>query len=256
MAMTGERPDMLTARFLLGRARGAMAPGDAEALEQAVVEVREAPARQVLIAAGQVARHATLLVDGFACRYMDDRNGHRQLVSIHVPGDFIDLHGYALKKLDHDIATLGPARLAIVDHGALDAIVRDRPALTRLLWFSTLLDAAMHREWIFRLGLLDAAGRIAHFFCETATRLDMVGLGGASFPLPLTQPDIAEACGLTGVHANRVLRALRERGLMTFRNGLAEIHDRRRLAELADFDPGYLYPGTEALLRAELPDMG
>ena len=140
------------------------------------------------------------------------------------------------------MATFGPVRIADVPHEALERINEDHPNLTRVLWRATMLDAAMHREWIFRIGRLDSVGRIAHLFCELETRLAMVGLvEEGRFALPLTQPDLAEACGITGVHANRTLRALRERGLMTFRDGVAEIGDLAGLRRAADFDPRYLY---------------
>ena len=122
------------------------------------------PARHSLAISHQPIGVSTYLIEGFICRYMDDREGVRQLVAVHVAGDFVDLHGYPLKRLDHDVATLGPCRIALVRHEALDKLVSDRPNLTKLLWFSTLLDAAMHREWIFRLGRLDAVARVGHFF--------------------------------------------------------------------------------------------
>ena len=105
-----------------------------------------------------------------------------------------------------------------------------------------MLDAAMHREWIFRLGRLGAEGRVAHLFCELNERLEMVGLAAdGRFMLPMTQPDIAEASGLTGVHVNRVLRALREKNMLTFKANEVRILDRKALAAVAEFEPQYLY---------------
>jgi CRP-like cAMP-binding protein len=193
-----------------------------------------------------VINRSTMLVRGYACRYMDDRDGRRQLVAVHVPGDFIDLHGFTMKVLDHDIATLGPATVATVGHGWLAEVVERRPHLTRMLWFSTLLDAAMHREWIFSLGRLDANGRVAHLFCEIEARLAMVGLADdGCFELPLTQADVGEACGITGVHANRTLRWLREQGLMQFAGGQVRVTDLAGLRRVGEFDPAYLYSGGD-----------
>ncbi|PJN94024.1 Crp/Fnr family transcriptional regulator, partial [Amaricoccus sp. HAR-UPW-R2A-40] len=168
--------------------------------------------------------------------------GDRQLLSIQIPGDFVDLHGYPLKALDHDVATMTDAQVAIVPHAEIDRIIAAHPSLARKLWFATLLDAALHREWIFKLGRLPAQGRVAHFLCETELRLRAVDLSnGVSFELPLTQSDIAEICGLTSIHVNRVLRDLRERGLCTLRGGIVEIQDRASLVRVGEFDPGYLY---------------
>jgi CRP-like cAMP-binding protein len=240
---------VITEKFLLGRGRGAMTPGDERLLEDAVAMVRDVPARQIVARTGEMVRNSTYLIDGFMCRYMDDHEGYRQLVAIHVPGDFVDLHGYGLKRLDHDIGTLGPVKVAEVPHPAIERINEDHPNLTRLLWRATLLDGAMHREWIFRIGRLDSAGRMAHLFCELEARLAMVGLmENGRFALPLTQPDLAEACGITGVHANRTLRSLRERGLMTFKDGVVEIADVSALRRVADFDPSYLFCDADSKL--------
>ena len=57
---------------------------------------------------------------------------------------------------------------------------------------------------------------------------------------PLTQYHLADALGLSAVHVNRVMRQLRERGLVTFRDGHVTFHDYDRLVELAEFDPAYL----------------
>lgn len=233
---------MLTHRFLLGRTRDALSEEERQVLEEAIADVRTVPARTLVMRRGQLIEQSTLLVDGFVCRYLDDREGYRQLVSLQVPGDFIDLHGFPMKRLDHDIVTLGPCTLASVDHKTLAGILERYPRLTRWLWFSTLLDAAIHREWIFRLGRLGADGRVAHFFCEVYARLEMVGLArDGCFSLPATQADIAEACGITGVHVNRVLRLMRERDLALFRSGEVRILDHVSLRRLAEFDPVYLY---------------
>lgn len=233
---------MITERFLRNKRGMNLDAQERLLLEAAMGEVRSLDARKIIVRAGTRLHSSTLLVDGFLSRYIDDRNGLRQLVAIHVPGDFVDLHAYPLLTLDHDVATMTAATVAIVRHEALDAIIAERPQMSRKLWFSTLIDAAIHRAWLFRLGRLDALGRIAHFLCETNARLASVGLSdGRRFTLPLTQTDIAEICGLTNVHVNRVMRQLREEGICVFRSSIAEILDIDRLVKLGQFDPDYLY---------------
>jgi CRP-like cAMP-binding protein len=218
-----------------------------ERLEAGIVEVRALEARQVIVRAGTPLRHSMLLIEGIMSRYIDDRNGLRQLVAIHVPGDFVDLHAYPLQTLDHDVATMTSAKVAVVPHSQLDAIILQSPALGRKLWFATLIDAAIHRAWLFRLGRLDAVGRVAHFLCETNMRLVAAGLSdGRRFALPLTQTDLSEICGLTNVHVNRVLRQLREERLCVFRSSLVEITDPAELVVRGQFDPSYLYIDTQA----------
>jgi CRP-like cAMP-binding protein len=232
---------MTMERFLQAR-ENALDADERQVVENAILEMRHYDARRTIIRREVRLDISLYLVKGIMCRYLDNRRGDRQLLSIQVPGDFVDLHGYPLKALDHDVATMTDAQVAIVPHAEIDRIIAAHPSLARKLWFATLLDAALHREWIFKLGRLPAQGRVAHFLCETELRLRAVDLSnGASFELPLTQSDIAEICGLTSIHVNRVLRDLRERGLCTLRGGIVEIQDRAGLVRVGEFDPGYLY---------------
>lgn len=232
----------VTEDFLRGRGRDHLSEADKDLLEAAVERVETLPARTTLTRRGERVRYSTLLLEGTMCRYMDAVDGYRQLVAIQVAGDFVDLHGYPLRRLDHDVATISEARIALVPHDRVEAIIRDNPRLATLMWRSTLMDAALHREWIFRLGRLDAAGRVAHFLCETCNRLAAVGrVRDGVFDFPLTQQDLGEACGLTAVHVNRTLRRLREEGLVEFTRGEVHIIDGKRLARLGEFDADYLY---------------
>jgi CRP-like cAMP-binding protein len=237
---------MLTSRFLQSRRHVQLTPEERERLEGAVTEVRNLRSRTLVVQADQLLDHSTLLLEGVMCRYIDDERGLRQLVAIHVPGDFVDLHAFPLKSLDHNISTLTPTSAAIVPHSKLQAINEEMPDLTKKLWFATVLDAAIHRAWLFRLGRLDAIGRVAHFLCETNVRLMAVGISdGYRFPFGITQNDIAEICGLTSVHVNRVMRSLREERLCVFRSGLVQIEDPDALARRGQFKSDYLYIVTE-----------
>ena len=117
------------------------------------------------------------------------------------------------------------------------------------------LDAAQHREWIFRLGRLHAEGRIAHLICELIERLRLIGqYDGQSLPIPLLQRDYAEACGITPVHANRSFKNLKERGILKpHGDGKIEILDETQLRSLGEFDGSYLY-GEGALALDGLTD--
>ena len=233
---------MLFSRFLQNRRGVSLLPEEREALENAVSAVRTLGPRTTLVRAGENVHESTFLVDGFMSRYIDDRKGLRQLVAIHVAGEFVDLHAYPMHVLDHSIETLTEASIAIVPHTALDRLTESRPELARKLWFSTLMDAALHRAWLFRVGRLDAVGRVAHFVSEMNARLEAAGLSdGRSFTLGLTQADLAEACGLTTIHTNRVVRQLREANLCNFRSPAVQVFDRPALETRGDFDPQYLY---------------
>ena len=240
---------MFTERFLRDKRGASLDANERARIEAAISEVKTFGPRKIIARAGEPLSDSTLLLEGIMSRYLDDRNGLRQLVAIHFPGDFLDLHAFPLKILDHDVATLTTATVATVPHAEIEAIAEEMPQLIRKLWFATLLDAAIHRAWLFRLGRLDATGRIAHFLCETNARLFSAGLSdGRRFALALTQADLAEICGLTTVHVNRVMRQLREEQLCLFRSSLVEIINPVGLAARAQFNPAYLYIADDSQL--------
>jgi len=224
------------------RARDTVSADEEQAIRNALGEIRTVPADRTIIHAGEELDVSTMLLDGFMCRYKDLSDGQRQITELHVSGDFVDLHSFSLKRLDHNIMTLTPCQIALVPHEKLTRITEQFPHLTRLYWFSTNLDAAIHREWELSLGRRTAIARLASLFCEMRVRLEIVGLtDGLSYALPLTQTDLAECLGLTSVHVNRVLRQLRELGLAVFRDGRVEILNHAELARIAEFDPQYLH---------------
>jgi CRP-like cAMP-binding protein len=83
---------------------------------------------------------------------------------------------------------------------------------------------------------------MAHLFCELVTRLGVVGLApDRSCEMPMIQPELADALGITPVHVNRTIRELKEAGLITLRSRRLTVHDWEGLKSAAEFDPGYLH---------------
>lgn len=236
------REDALQRLLLKLRARDVVTEEEEAVLRAAVAEIKEVADSKVIVKAGVTLSTCTLLIDGFICRYKDLAGGQRQIMELHVPGDFLDLHSFLLKRLEHNVGSLTPVRIALVPHERIKDITESYPHLARMLWFSTLLDAAIHRERILSVGRRSALSRIAHMMCELNVRLELVGLAsGGRYALPLTQADLADATGLTPVHVNRMLRQLRDEGLLTFRGGEVVIHEWDRLQRVAEFSNAYLF---------------
>jgi CRP-like cAMP-binding protein len=232
-----------TGEFLAGRIRDELSSEDLLHLEQLVCEVSDHADGAVLVEAGEPVDRSLILIEGFVLRTMTGQ-GRRFVVSVHVPGDFIDLHGFALKRLDHDVVAAGPVRIGSVPHDRLQEVLENRPGLSRALWFATLLDAAIHRKWIQMLEQLDAPRRIAHLYAELHTRLELIGRRATrALRTPFTQSDLADMCGVSAIHANRAVGKLRDLGIGEIRRGDLYTSDWAALKEFARFDPGYLYAG-------------
>lgn len=221
--------------------RDQVTPDEIEALSGLLGEEEHYPRRAEIVRAYEHQTSSRLLVDGWAARAKTLANGARQITEMHVPGDFIDLHSFMVKRLDHSIVALTPCTIVAVPHERLRLLTEQHPHLTRLLWLTTLVDAAIHREWMTMMGRADARQNVAHVICELYLRLETVGLAGDnSFDLPLTQEELGDVCGLTAVHVNRVLQELRGEGLIMSKARTVRIPDWNALARAGQFDPIYL----------------
>ena len=163
---------------------------------------------QDIMKAGDQPTQCCLVIDGFACAYKLTSEGKRQIISLYIPGDICELH----------------------------------PRLSVALWRETLMSASITREWLLNNGQRPAYNRIAHLICELLVRLEAVGLATEStFDMPVTQAELADATGMTHIHMNRVLQALRTDGLISNNKNQITVPDWQKLKEAGEFDPLYLH---------------
>ena len=232
---------MLSVHLRTLRRRVSISAEEERVIGELVSEVREFRPDQAIVRAGDMVSLSMLLLDGWVARSKDLAGGQRQITELNIAGDFVDLHGFTLKRIDHDLRTLTPCRLALVPHERLHRLTEDYPRLARVYWLMTCIDAAIHRECALSLGQRPALAHMAHLFCELCWRLDVIGLvDDESYDFPLTQREVAECLGLTVVHANRTIQELRRRGLVSLEGRRVKLLDRARLEALAEFDPRYL----------------
>lgn len=186
--------------------------------------------------------HACLLLSGYAIRHKVAGNGGRQIFSIHMKGDVVDLHNAILRRADHNVQALTTVDVAVIPVQAIRELAASNPQVGQAMWYETLVDAAIFREWTLNVGRRDARARTAHLLCEFALRLEVAGLGTQSdYELPMTQEQLADALALTSVHINRTLKALTEEGLIDRSKRFLRILNFDRLARIGDFDTRYLH---------------
>lgn len=220
-------------------------PLDAEdraAIHALPFEARVVEAGRYLIREGSTPEVSTLLTSGFAYRHKLTADGDRQIVSIHVPGDFIDLQASLLKVADHNVQVLVGSEIATVPIRAVLDLIAARPAVGQALWIDTLVEASTYREWVLNVGRRNALQRVGHLLCEFARRLEVAGLGTTDgYLFPMTQEQLADATGLTPVHVNRTLKQLSADGLIRRHNRFIEIPDWDRLRDMSGFTDLYLH---------------
>ncbi len=194
-----------------------------------------------LVHQGQSEQAAYILTSGWVCSYKSQPDGSRQIIDFQIPGDFLGLRSILLHTSDHGIEPIVRIEAAeVLRQDLLDAFAHTPRLATAVLWAASR-DEAMVVEHLVGLGRRSASERMAHMLLELGARLALVGMGDkAGYDCPLTQYHLADALGLSAVHVNRVLRQLREEGLVTFQGGHVAFNDYTGLVALAEFDPTYL----------------
>jgi CRP-like cAMP-binding protein len=224
------------------RTTSALEDEDVQAIRSLPIVVKHYQQGQLIVRDGDRPAECCLISQGFCVRSKTTSNGRRQILSIHIPGEIPDLQSLHLHVLDHDLVALTACTLGFISHVSLREINRRRPNLAEIFWRDTLIDAAMFRDWIVNVGQRPAPSRLAHIIVELRERLKVVGqVQGARFEMPLTQEQIGEAMGVTSVHANRIVKQLRDDNVLEFHRGSVRVIDEQKLLELADFDGLYLH---------------
>ena len=194
-----------------------------------------------LVRQGQMGQLAYILADGWVCSYKLLPNGKRQIVDFQVPGDFLGLRSVLFRTSDHNAEAMTKVEVSEVSSNDLINAFANTPRLATAVLWAASRDEAMVVEHLVGVGRRNALERTAHLLLELGARLKLVGLStNEGYACPLSQYMLADALGLTAVHINRIMRQLREEGLLTFRSGQVIFDDFERLVALADFDTAYL----------------
>jgi CRP-like cAMP-binding protein len=228
-----------------------LADAETAALAGLPVTIANLGVQHDIVREGDRPTRSCLLLEGYLFTSKHIGEGRRQITSLYVPGDIPDLQSVHLEVMDMTLTTLKACKVAFIQHEAIKAVCMDYPRLGFAFWRSTLIDAAIYREWVANIGQRSAVSRTAHLVCELLTRLQAVGLSdGRSWELPTTQTELADALGLSVVHMQRVLKELRTTGLIELRGKRLTVLNLKELREVGDFDPTYLHLREKAALAA------
>lgn len=217
-----------------------------DAIRDLPVQAEQVHSNCDFVTLGESVDHASLVVAGIVARFSQTSEAGRQITALHLQGDMANLHSVVQPGATSALQALSTATILRIPHKALRAATARHPALAEAFWRDTAIDAAVTAEWVINIGRRDAQQRIAHLLCEVATRLGVApSRHSVLFPFAVTQFQIADATGLTAVHVNRTLQALRRSGLVDVAHQNVWIPDWEALVEVADFDPSYLQIGIK-----------
>ncbi|MDB5692548.1 MAG: Crp/Fnr family transcriptional regulator [Alphaproteobacteria bacterium] len=244
--MSNSNPSPLTPMLRKMELWAAFSDSDREALLAMPHTLKTIKEGHYIVRDGDKPTHSCVMLTGFTYRHKIVGAGARQIVSIHRAGDMVDLQNSLLGTADHNVQALTRAEVAFIPREAVKEIAFARPAIGFAMWYDTLVDGSIFREWVANVGRRDARTRMAHLLCEFALRLEAAGLSEQThYELPMTQEQLADCTGLTPVHVNRMLKELDKGGFIQRDKRAVTIADWRRLAEIGDFQRGYLHLGGD-----------
>jgi CRP-like cAMP-binding protein len=234
---------------------GALEPQERQRISDLPLIVTNVGANQLITHQGDKPAYCTLVLDGFLYTHTRTIGARRQITSFVIPGDFADLQAGYVQSVDYNLSALARAVVAFLPHAPLKDVLDRSPRLAQAFWRETFIEAAIYREWVTNLGRRESIARVAHLICELAARLQTVHLiRNLCFAIPLTQAELADACGISSVHANRVVQELRRLGLVRWDSKQVQIRNWSGLAKLGDFSPEYLQLPSAFEEAAPLPE--
>lgn len=213
-----------------------------QALENLPHRIDEVERGRYIVREGDTPGECMVVLSGFLYRSKIAGDGGRQIISVHLTGDLVCAHDHLLGEADHNIQALTRVQLAYIPQEALLSALASHAVLNKALWRDNLIDASVAREWMVNLGRRSARERVAHLICEVAMRSKAAGaFKGTSYAWPMTQEELGDATGMTSVHTNRTVQALRRDDLAEIGHGQLRIVDWDGLCVAGDFNSRYLH---------------
>ena len=174
------------------------------------------------------------VLEGMGLRYKSLAEGDRQVLSFVFPGDFIGLQAAVMEEMEHSVEAASTMRLCVFDRADLRRLYTDAPDRAFDLTWIAAEEEVMLSEALAAIGQQSARTRIAWGLLRLLQRGETSGLvENGAIALPFRQRDLADALGLSPVHTNKMLAALREDGIASWRDGRLVVHDRAGLAGAA-----------------------
>lgn len=214
---------------------------------------RKVPRSRTLRREGDPVAGVYFLLDGWACSSLMLRNGRRQIVKVHLPGDMLGLPSLVLPTAGETLEALTDIRISPIPTAAVARLFQQSPRLALGLFLNTQMEYVALTQKLSWVGAANAIERMSAFLLDLFARLDAGRLTHEGrFDFPLTQPQLGELLGLTAVHVNRTLKRLDQTGFIVRGRGWLRIVDFAGLQSLApNLPPRFSGPATWSLLGGE-----
>lgn len=246
MTLSRDRVSLADVASKLAKTRlwmsGELADDDRKALVGACSDIQTLASHADIRRLGTTSDSLHIVLDGWAVRYKRMKDGTRHIPALILPGDICDLDAAMFDRVDFGVITITSCMVAVLPRNRAKTLMANHPGIAAAFLSLALTENAVLGEWAASIGRRSARERVGRLLCELLVRLKAVGKADEhAYDLPLTQKHLGDATGLTSVHVNRTLQALRNDGLVTVQGRKATIHDWAALKAMCGFQPSYLH---------------
>lgn len=212
------------------------------ALQELPATIRRVRSHDSFVRPGDQLDAISVLVSGVVARVTYARNGEARYTALFMTGDVCDIQSVIQPVARSGLEALTSVMLCSIPRTALERLIQQSPVLALAFWRATAIEESKAAAWVANLNRKATISRIAHLICEIGVRSEHARSGQrGSVPWTLTQQQVADVVGVTPIHVNRTVQALKAMGLVRSAPGRMEVPDWPALAKLGEFDEDYLF---------------
>lgn len=173
------------------------------------------------------------VLHGMGLRHRHMQNGERQVINFIFPGDFLGLQAGLMGEMGHSVEATTKLTLCVFDRKELWSFIKADPERGfELAWLAAVEEHFMG-ETLTTVGQRTALQAVAWAFVRIYLRAQATGnASDGQMRFPFKQRDLADALGLSLVHTNKTIGALKSRQLIFWNDDVIQLHDLATLAEI------------------------
>jgi CRP-like cAMP-binding protein len=189
-------------------------PQEVEWTQKSKVGALRISAGADLFRADDAAAELYTLFSGWAFRYRTLPDGRRQILNFFLPGDLIGFQVSMLSAADHSVEALTDIELCVFPRKQVWRLFQEMPELAFQLAWLGAREEGMVDDHLTAVGQLSAVERMSSLIVGLYKRAQSLELvENEAFLFPLRREHLADALGLSMVHAIRTWTALRRAGM-------------------------------------------
>lgn len=171
---------------------------------------------------------------GMGLKYKFLENGKRQVVNMVFPGDFVGLQAAMMGEMSYSVEATTHMTLCVFDRSAIWNLIKESPERAFGITWIAALEEHFLGDALATLGQRNAIQSVAWAMAKLFKRGQALGMvSNNRMPLPYRQQDLADALGLSLVHTNKTIAALKNRQIAHWSDGYLSVPDLDALNDIA-----------------------